>query len=119
MFKTGDSIVNLTTGAKPDTETAQQIVSAHDIGAKRAQEFIDERLRSRLKPLDATISRQKVPSFDQCCSKQVTQKDYKRIKRIPLTKLLIMGQARELDIKTSWNMKHLPFHWPCSTRRVK
>ena len=67
-------------------------------GEKRAKEFIDQRLNKKLVAFDATLSKQKVPPFD------ATDKSVSAAIRAPsknkvsFTKLLIIGQLRNIDI---------------------
>ena len=74
LFESSTTIVSLTTGAKPDLETKQQILSAHRVAADRAKYFIDERLRQKTKHLDAVVPKQRVPFFDKLSKSSETQK---------------------------------------------
>lgn len=92
-------LTDLATGISPSGKTVKEILQAIDNGEKRAKQFIDERLNKKEKAFEATLSKQKVPSFNAIDKSTPSTKSTLNKNRVPFAKLLIVGQSRNLNIK--------------------
>ena len=105
-------LINIATSGVASEEIQNDLCKAREMGQKRLQEFVEERLQNNRTDFMAPIPKQTIKTFSTL-NKPMKIKTHGKVESVNIdrqifSKLTIIAQSREVDIKTLLNYELTP-----------
>ena len=115
-FESSDQLNSLSSGVVADPSVTNDLLSAKDVGAKAADDFISERLKSSSKGFYDPISKNGLKTFS--VKSKVSKTDRNAIikaDRHLFARLLVIAQSRQLNMRNVLQFELGPIPWSIAT----